>query len=63
MRYRLTQTIMDKPMASEGIPRVIVPVMVPVMASVMPPGYSAESSMRCCAFDARENLPCELCRD
>ena len=40
--------IIGEPLEHEGIPRVMAPIMAP--------GYSAESSMRCGAYAVRENL-------
>jgi hypothetical protein len=50
MLHKQTRIIIDEPLANEGIPRA----MAPVMALVMAPRYSADSPMRCGAFDERE---------
>ena len=50
MLYKQARIIVDEPLANEGIPRA----MAPVMALVMAPRYSADSPMRRGAFDERE---------
>ena len=46
MLCKQTRIIIDDPLANEGIPRAMAPVMAPL--------YSPDSPMRCGAFDERE---------
>jgi hypothetical protein len=59
LAIEVSRTIISEPFENDGIPRAMVPVMAPVMT----PGYSAESFLRRGAFDVGENLQCESCRD